>query len=155
MAWLGIDISTWLAIIETALKVSVAVFGAGWAVLLFVLLRKRAEADARIKALEFQIRKQVSVSADIQVDLSSASQEHIVIATVALTNHGNEATKIAWAGQPPAFTVRHVTFDEEGTGHHGPARDFQVMSTRDPSAPALSHIVRPGAGETLTFAFQP
>jgi hypothetical protein len=110
--------------------------------------------EAKIKELEFKIRKQVSVSVDIQVDMSSASQDYIVIVTVALTNHGNEATKIAWVNQPPAFSVRHVAFDNDGL-HHGPSRDFPVMSTRDPTIPALSHIIRAGTTETLTFAFQP
>jgi hypothetical protein len=80
---------------------------------------------------------------------------HILIIIVAIANHGNEATRIVWADEPPALTVRFVTFDSDGKARHGESVDFPVMLTRDPGGAARSHVIRAGATENLTFAFKP
>jgi len=154
---LGIDITIW----NFWLKFVVAIAAGAWAIFLLRHLRKSDVVDVditkkqrEIKELELKTRRQVSVSVDIQVDMSAAPEGQILITTVAITNHGNEATRIMWQDEPPAFTVRFVRFDREGTPEHGTSRDFWVMSTRDPSKPAVSHVLRAGATETLTFAFQ-
>ena len=201
VTWLGIDVKTWLAMIETVLKVVVAFVAGLWAFFLLFHLRQRARATAeiqkiqidaekakvdiekqkndmqinhiktlidldnhrsesiseelKIQELELKIRKQVNVSVNIEVDDSVARKDHPLITTVSVTNHGNEATKIKWHGEPPAFAVRFVSFDVNGKAQYSGLKEFPVMLTRDPTQPALSHVIRAGATETLLFAFQP
>ena len=127
--------------------------------------RKRLEMDLasdqintqkkefEIKELEVKTRRQINVAVDIRADVSADSAGYTLIATVAMTNHGNDATRIRWEGEPPPFTIHPVGFDAEGKAQPGDQPlNFRVMQTRDPNAPAISHVVRAGTTETLTFA---
>jgi hypothetical protein len=105
--------------------------------------------------LDIKIRRQIKVSVNIETDTLSGSQENIVVATVRMLNEGNEATRVVWDSQSPAFTVRFVTFDKDGKPQHDDPLRFPVMTTVNPEAPAKSHFVRAGATEVLTFAFKP
>jgi len=129
---LGINVTIW----NFGLKFVVAIAAGVWAIFLLRRLRKRDQANADIyktqvdtektkadienshaklqmerEEHQLKIRRQVSVSVDIQVAISAASEGYILITTVAITNHGNEATRITWRDEPPPFTVRFVTFD--------------------------------------------
>lgn len=117
--------------------------------------RQATSAELADKELELRIRRQVSVTIDIDVDEAAVRLDRPVIAGIRLTNNGNEATSVRWHGEPPAFTARHVSFDADGTAQFGPVKEFFVALTRDPTARALSHVVRVGSPELLAFAFQP
>jgi hypothetical protein len=107
------------------------------------------------KEIELRIKRQISVSVDIQVEENNICLNRPVIATINLTNHGNEATSIRWAGETPPFTVRFVSFDPNGEPQYGSPKSFPVGLTREPTQPALSHVVRANSTEKLAFAFQP
>jgi hypothetical protein len=118
-----------------------------------VIALEKHELDK--KESERKTRKQVYISIDIQINLITYDGSYVLIARIALTNNGNELTRIVWSKEVPAFTVRSVTFDDDGKAQHSEAVGFPVMLTRKPTEPAPSHVIRPGATETLTFAFQP
>jgi hypothetical protein len=111
--------------------------------------------DLKNKELDLKIRKQIKVSVNIEANTVSNGQGDIVVATVRMLNEGNEATRIVWESQPPAFTVRFVTFGEDGKPQHDDPLRLPVMTTVNPEVPAKSHFIRAGATEVLTFAFRP
>jgi len=109
--------------------------------------------EFEIKELELKTRKQIGVTIDIHADVSADNKGYTLIATVAITNHGNEATRIRWKDEPPPFAIHPVNFDVEGKAQPGDQPlSFSVMQTRNLNQPAVSHIIRAGATETLTFA---
>jgi hypothetical protein len=208
VTWLGMDLKTWLSIIDTALRVVVAVVAGFWAFFLLHHLKQRPRviaeinerianterataetkekianaeretaelkhADARaiaainesiananrsqaeIRDIEIKNSKEVKVAVRIHVDTCVSSERTILISTVEITNYGNEATRIKWAGEEAPFTVHFVTFDSDGKTQHGESWSFSVMQTKAPNLYAASHLIRAGTTEYLTFAFQP
>lgn len=179
--WHGIDIKTWLAITETAVKVLAALFAAVWAVFLLVYLRKRdlinqhidkekraliteelknKESDLNIRKLEIGIRSQIRVGVDIVVESEEHYETDPVLVFVKIDNQGSKAIILNWRGkddspEPPAFTVWAVNFDVNGDASYIKYKDFNVMSTKNPVIRAVSHIVRAGGAETLSFVFKP
>ena len=110
------------------------------------------QKELEIKELQLKTRRQVAVCATIDAEISRDGEGYLIIATVALTNQGNDATAIMWEGEPPPFAIRRISFTVTGEAECGKALELRVMLTRDPAVPARSHIVRSGATEFLAFA---
>jgi hypothetical protein len=157
---------------ELLLKAAAVLAAAIWAVLLLRLLRQREQAEVNIRKSEAEIRdldlKQKYVEAqiaDIQlkttqavilVDIGVKTHRHrdayLMIATVELTNLGSQNTRIMWKDQPHAFSVRMVELQEGEGANYKLIGTFPVPRTLDPTAEALSHVVRAGGKEVLPFA---
>jgi hypothetical protein len=120
------------------------------------LSRNQVETQKKefeIKELELKTQRQISITVDIQSEVTVDSEGYILTSIVVLQNRGNDATTITWHGEPPPFTIRSVSFNSTGNAEpSGRPLNFSVMSTRDPEVNARSHVIRAGATETLTFA---
>ena len=117
--------------------------------------REIASRELADKELELRIRRQIIVSVEIDVSNTPYEIDRPIVVTVQIKNNGNEATRIRWAGEAPAFTVHYVSFSNNGSPRYELLKEFRVGLTRDPNHPAVSHVIRAGSAETLVFAFQP
>ncbi|HWX13641.1 MAG TPA: hypothetical protein VNY06_01975 [Methylocella sp.] len=154
---------SWIELIELCLKV-LAVLGAGvWA---FTALRVLTNSDtanaslrnseASIKELELRAKQQAVVSVDIKpaVQRSMDGDGYVITAVVELANRGAQNTTINWKDQPPAFHVRLAKFDADGKPKYDPPTRFRVPLSLNPRSGAVSHVIRPGATESIPFAFK-
>jgi hypothetical protein len=151
---------SWIELIELCLKV-LAVLGAGvWA---FTVLRVLTNSDtanaslrnseASIKELELRAKQQAVVSVDIKpaVQRSMDGDGYVITAVVELANRGAQNTTINWKDQPPAFHVRLAKFDADGKPKYDPPTRFRVPLSLNPRSGAVSHVIRPGATESIPF----
>jgi hypothetical protein len=154
---------SWIELIEVCLKV-LAVLGAGvWA---FTALRVLTNSDtanaslrnseASIKELELRAKQQAVVSVDIKpaVQRSMDGDGYVITAVVELANRGAQNTTVNWKDQPPAFHVRLAKFDADGKPKYDPPTRFRVPLSLNPRSGAVSHVIRPGATESIPFAFK-
>jgi hypothetical protein len=156
---------------DLILKVAVALFGGIWAVLLLSLLRQREQAAVNIRKSEAEIRdldlkkkhveaqisdlelktRQAVILVDIRVEICRHRDDYIIVAVVELANCGSQNTRIIWEGQPPAFSVRMIRFNNDGGVDYDLIGAFRVPLTLDPKSEAPSHVVRAGGKESLPF----
>jgi hypothetical protein len=152
---------TWVEFIELGLKI-IAVVGAGvWTVVLVPLLRQRERAMVSLRKSEAQLRDlELKATAMVLVDIQPSShrspdgKDYIIAAVVTLTNPGGQNTRVKWKGEPPPFSVRLVKFNDAGEAEFAPPKELRVLRTLDPTSDALSHVVRAGAIESMSFALR-
>lgn len=140
---------------------ALAVAGA-WAIYGFVILRHREKAAAELRKLEFDSKKaelEGRAVAVVRAELTATSTPrqdgpgYCILAEVTLTNAGMRDTRIKWQGEPPAFLVRRAEFSADGAPRFpDPPVEVRVRQARDPNAEAVSHLVRAGGTQRLTFA---
>jgi hypothetical protein len=154
---------TWMELIELGLKI-VAVAGTGlWAFAALRALRNGETADfslrnseARIRELDLQAKQQAAVSVEIKpaVQRCVDGNGYVVTAVVELANRGGQNTTINWKDQPPAFHVRLAKFDADGKPKYDPPTKFRVPLSLNSKSSAVAHVIRPGATESIPFAFK-
>src|ERR1700730_881448 len=96
------------------------------------------------------------VLVDIQPSIhrSADGKGYIIAAVVKLTNPGGQNTRIKWRGELPAFSVRLANFNDAGKADFAPPTDLRVPLTLDPKSEAVSHVVRAGGIESMSFALR-
>ncbi|MCI0736875.1 MAG: hypothetical protein L0Y50_11505 [Beijerinckiaceae bacterium] len=154
---------SWIEFVELSLK-AIAVVGAGvWAFAALRVLQSNETADvslrnseAGLRELELRVRQQAAVSVDIKPEVQRCmdGEGYVITAVVELANRGSQNTTINWKEQPPAFHVRLAKFDTDGKPKYDPPARFRVPLSLNPRSGAISHVLRPGATESIPFAFK-
>ncbi|MGO9234217.1 MAG: hypothetical protein ACLP4V_09120 [Methylocella sp.] len=172
------DLKTWTELSELVLKIAVPLGAAIWAFSLLFILRQRdtalaalhktdadtRKADAEARKLEAEYREserkeQALLEAEaISVDIKPTirpnpdGEGYIILAVVKLNNLGSRIKRIKWRDELPAFYVRLVRFGADGKPKYDSPMELRVPLTLDPNSEAVSHVIRGGGTECVTFA---
>jgi hypothetical protein len=158
------DLKTKMELVELGLKIVVAVAAGAWAIALYWLLRTRAQADAKLRETEANIRlielnskRQTVIRTTIEptVIASPDGKGFVIIAVINIANVGSQSTTIEWSTTEHPFTVRRVEKFDDDSGGAKPeqkGKTFAVPLTANPMSVAPSHIIRAGGIETISFA---
>lgn len=151
-----------LAQIKTIAEITVLLLAGGWAVFGFVVLRQREKAEADLKKIATETKKieadlQKTASLNLSISASVARIDEcgsfLLMAEVQITNNGRRDTRLKWKGESPAFTVRKVTFDGNGIPMYSdPPVTLAVRQAKNPNLDAVSHVIRAGGSQAITFA---
>lgn len=151
---------------ELLFKIVAALGAATWAVALLFVLRKpalatielrRAQSELNTLQLQAEIERQKeAISVDIKPTVHSGldSESYIICAVVELINAGSRIKRLKWTGELPPFSVRRVRFRDDGVPDYDKPLGLHVPLTQDPTAKAVSHVIRSGGKESISFALK-
>jgi len=151
-----------LSDIKTLTEIA-ALFVVGfWAIYGFIVLRQKEKASTELKNTELEMKKselalrQVAV---VKTDISSTvkknniTEGYYLLCEIKLINEGKRDTRLKWHGETPPFAVRQVIFNDGGipTYPEDPIL-ISVRQTVNPELESVSHVLRAGGSQTLSFA---
>lgn len=148
--------------VKTLAEILAILLAGAWAIYGYFVFRQRERASAELKQIELvtrraelELRQTAIVKSEITtvVSLCPDSDGYCLIANITLINHGKRDTRLKWKGEIPAFSVRRVAFNNDGTPTFpGEPILSTVRQTKNPNNEATSHIIRAGGEQKITFA---
>jgi hypothetical protein len=147
---------------KTLAEIIAILLAGSWAIYGYFVFRQREKAFAELKHIELETRKAelelrqtaiVKTYISTVVSLCPDSDGYCLMADVTLINQGKRDTRLKWKGEIPAFSVRRVVFNNDGTPTF-PEEPIllTVRQTKNPNNEATSHIIRAGGEQTISFA---
>ena len=142
-------------------KIVTALFAAGWAVLVYVLIRLPLARAGLLKSQmeqdEYQRKKSLkaglSLGIQATVHRNPGGRGYVIVAVVTITNRDDsEIKRIEWKGAEAPFHGRLAEFKSNGEPEYVRDRALFVRKTSQPNDKAEGHRIRPGATESLSFA---
>jgi hypothetical protein len=142
-------------------EIMAVVIAGGWAIYGFIVLRQREKASAELRRIDLESKNaeiEARAVAVLCVEISATSAPrpdghgYCIFSEVTLNNVGKRDTRIKWKGEDPAFIVRRTEFSTNGAPQYpDPPIKIRVRQARDPNNEALSHVIRAGGTQRLTF----
>ncbi len=147
--------------IKTLVEIAALAVAGIWAIYGFFVLHQREKAAAELRKLdldskkaEIEARAVAVICPEITATFVPQSDGHgyCIFSEVTLNNVGKRDTRIRWQGEPPAFIVRRTEFNAEGAPQFPDTPiEIRVRQARNPNAEALSHVIRAGGTQRLSF----
>lgn len=147
--------------VKTLTEIGALALAGGWAVYGFLVLKQRQKAAADLREAEANARQAeqgaraiavISAAMTLSAARNPTGTGYCILAEVSLVNEGRRDTRISWDGEAPALSVHRVEFDGGVPRFPGPPIEVTVRQTGCPNENAVSHVIRSGGTERLTFA---
>ncbi len=158
-----VDTKTLSEIVEiakTLFEIAALTLAGFWAVYGFFVFRQRDQAAAELRRTELdaqrivqELRKVAIIRPEISAEITEgASGVFLLFAEVFIRNDGSRDTRLSWRGGSAAFSITRVEYGGDGIPVFldDPIR-LHVRLTLNPEQHAVSHVIRAGASERLTF----
>lgn len=155
------DASSWVDLGELLVKVLAVIGALVWGgkflhqrdLAQVQLSNLQIDLDAKFLDLQAKlIEQQTAIRIEIQATLerNPDGSGYVILSTVEIINDGGTNTRFNW-GSDPSFYLRAVSF-ADGKPVYEQEIGYRVPLTINPSATAVSHIVRAGRRESIHFA---
>lgn len=154
-------ISVTLDQIKTLTEIIAILLAGVWAVYGYFIFRQRDKSQLELKQIEietkrseYEIRQTAIICTNIihEAIWLHNQQATCLVIYVQINNQGRKDTRIRWAGELPAISIRKVSYNDDGFPMYSENPILlTVRSTKYPNKQAIAHIVRAGGSQTVSF----